>query len=74
MPLPFVTLALVGGLWSLVWLLHFLCGWLVGVGLFSCLLVDWGYLWGGNVLVFVATLWENKPYFVATFGKINLIL
>jgi hypothetical protein len=29
---------------------------------------------GGDVLVFVATLWENKPYFVATFGEINLIL
>jgi hypothetical protein len=34
----------------------------------------WGVFMGGNVLVFVATLRKNKPYFVATFGEINLIL
>jgi hypothetical protein len=42
MPLPFVVVALVVGLWSLAWLLQsLLTGWL-GVGLFF-FCVDW---WG----------------------------
>jgi hypothetical protein len=43
----------------------------VGFSLALCLV---GGIYGGNVLVFVATLRKNKPYFVATFGEINLIL
>jgi hypothetical protein len=53
--------------------LQSLCGWLVAVGFSLALCIGGGYL-GGDVLVFVATLRKNKPYFVATFGEINLIL
>jgi hypothetical protein len=66
-------LGLAVGLWSLAWLLQSPCGWLVVVG-FSLALCLVGGIYGGNVLVFVATLRKNKPYFVATFGEINLIL
>jgi hypothetical protein len=61
------------GWWSLVWLLQSLAVGLVWVGFLSLACLWWGY-WIGNVLVFVATLRKNKPYFVATFGEINLIL
>jgi hypothetical protein len=50
----------------------FAVGWLRLVSLL--LFAWWGVFMGGNVLVFVATLRKNKPYFVATFGEINLIL